>query len=187
GSVHKLTVTLFDIIRSSNVTNSARTQSFVELSGACERARARDQGVTRRKCANTKRKPNIGGCYGFFRRTPEEVGKQQRFAYIHEHAEKAELALYCRVLCVTVQGYKKHVQSFSKPYKYAALLASIKAISAEDIFNKNYGKRRIYEKLQLDYDCAYSYNTVAKVLREHGLLHKVIMSNKVTVSLCTEP
>ncbi|MEG0340494.1 MAG: IS3 family transposase, partial [Oscillospiraceae bacterium] len=64
------------------------------------------------------------------------------------------------------------MQSFSKPYKYAALLASIKAISAEDIFNKNYGKRRIYEKLQLDYDCAYSYNTVAKVLREHGLLHK---------------
>jgi transposase InsO family protein len=43
----------------------------------------------------------------------------------------------------------------------------------EDIFNKSYGKRRIFEKLQLDYDCAYSYNTVAKVMRENGLLHKV--------------
>lgn len=64
------------------------------------------------------------------------------------------------------------MQGLIKPYKYTALLASIKAILAEDIFNKNYGKRRMYEKLQLDYDCAYSYNTVAKVLRENGLLHE---------------
>ena len=40
------------------------------------------------------------------------------------------------------------------------------------MFNKCYGKRRMYEKLQLDYDCPYSYNTVAKLMREHGLLHK---------------
>lgn len=58
------------------------------------------------------------------------------------------------------------------PYKYTVLLASIEAILAEDIFNKSYGKRRMYEKLQLDYDCAYSYNTVAKVLRENGMLHE---------------
>jgi transposase InsO family protein len=28
----------------------------------------------------------------------------------------------------------------------------------------------MFEKLQLDYDCPYCYNTVAKVMREHGLL-----------------
>ena len=30
----------------------------------------------------------------------------------------------------------------------------------------------MYEKLQLDYECPYSYNTVAKVMRENGLLQK---------------
>ena len=30
----------------------------------------------------------------------------------------------------------------------------------------------MYEKLQLDYECRYSYNTVAKVMRENGLLQK---------------
>jgi transposase InsO family protein len=30
----------------------------------------------------------------------------------------------------------------------------------------------MYEKLQLDYDCPYCYNTVAKVMRENGLLQK---------------
>lgn len=48
----------------------------------------------------------------------------------------------------------------------------MQAILEEDDFNKNYGKRRMFEKLQLDYDCPYSYNTVAKVMRDNGLLHR---------------
>ena len=83
-----------------------------------------------------------------------------------------EIALYCRVLGVTPQGYGKYTQVLTKPYKYAGLLADIKAILAEDEFNKTYGKRRMFEKLQLDYDCPYCYNTVAKVMRENGLLQK---------------
>jgi hypothetical protein len=70
-----------------------------------------------------------------------------------------------------MQGYGKYVKSLTRPYKYAALLAQIQAIIEENIFNKNYGKQRIYEELQLNYDCPYCYNTVAKVMREHGLLH----------------
>lgn len=42
----------------------------------------------------------------------------------------------------------------------------------EDIYNKTYGKQRMYEKLQLDYECPYCYNTVANVMRENGLLQK---------------
>ena len=76
------------------------------------------------------------------------------------------------MLCVTPQGYNKYLKGLTKPYKYAQLLADIRAIISEDEFNKSYGKRRMYEKLQLDYDCPYSYNTVAKVLRENGLLQK---------------
>lgn len=95
-----------------------------------------------------------------------------RFEYIHSQAKRREIALYCRLLGVTPQGYAKYKKSLLRPYKYAELLANMKAILAEDEFNKCYGKRRMYEKLQLDYDCPYSYNTVAKVMRENELLHE---------------
>lgn len=73
---------------------------------------------------------------------------------------------------MTAQGYAKYLKAQARPYKYAALLASIKAILAEDVFNKTYGKQRMYEKLVLDYDCPYCPKTVEKVMREHGLLQK---------------
>ena len=88
------------------------------------------------------------------------------------NAEKSETAVYCSTLDVTPQGYSKYLKSLDKPYKYSTLLADIRKILAEDEFNKTYGKQRMYEKLQLDYDCPYSYNTVAKVMRENGLLQK---------------
>jgi len=91
---------------------------------------------------------------------------------MHTHAEGREIALYCRILGVTPQGYGRYTKNLAKPDKYAALLASMKAILAEDEFNKTYGKRRMFEKLRLDYDCPYSYNTVAKIMRENGLLQK---------------
>jgi transposase InsO family protein len=77
------------------------------------------------------------------------------------------------VLQVTAQGYARYKKALENPYKYAKLLADIKKILAEDIFNKTYGKRRMYEKLQLDYDCPHCYNTVQKVMRENGLLKKL--------------
>lgn len=80
--------------------------------------------------------------------------------------------MYCRVLGVSPQGYAKYVKAQGKPYKYAELLANIMKILAEDIFNRTYGKQRMYEKLQLDYDCPHCYNTVQKVMRENGLLQK---------------
>lgn len=83
---------------------------------------------------------------------------------------------------VSPQGYTKYIRSLIEPYKYADLLANIQAVLAEDKFNKNHGKRRMYEKLQLDYDCPYSYNTVAKVMRENALLHKVNAPKGLTKS-----
>lgn len=89
-----------------------------------------------------------------------------------DNAKKSEIALYSRILGVTPQGYGKYLKSLKRPYKYAQLLADIRAVLEEDEFNKNYGKRRMYEKLKLDYDCPYCYNTVAKVMKENGLLHE---------------
>ena len=95
---------------------------------------------------------------------------------------KPEIALYCRILGVTPQGYAKYTQSLTKPYKYAGLLANMQAILLEDEFNKTYGKRRMYEKLQLDYDCPYSLGTVARVMRKNGLLHKANKTKGLTVA-----
>ena len=73
---------------------------------------------------------------------------------------------------MTAQGYFKYLKAQARPYKYAELLASIKAILAEDIFNNTYGRQRMYEKLVLDYACPYCQKTVEKAMREHGLLQK---------------
>ncbi len=95
-----------------------------------------------------------------------------RFQYVYHHAKTDEIATYCRALEISPQGYKKYLLAQQKPYKYAHLLADMGAILEEDIFNQTYGKVRMYEKLQLDFDCPYCYNTVAKVMREHGLLQQ---------------
>ena len=71
-----------------------------------------------------------------------------------------------------MQGYTKYLKAMKKPYKYEKLLADIKRILEEDIFNKTYGRRRMHEKLLLDYECPHCYNTVAKVMRENGLMQK---------------
>jgi transposase InsO family protein len=156
----------------ANVAYAARPKEIIEFGGAGQGIGAGEQDVAERERPNYAGESDTGGCGGFFRRSPEEVGKRLRFEYIHDHSKDAETALYCRVLGVTPQGYTKYMKNLTKPYKYAALLASMKAILAEDEFNKTYGKRRMFEKLQLDYDCPYSYHTVAKVMRENGLLHK---------------
>jgi len=80
--------------------------------------------------------------------------------------------LYCRVLGVSPQGYNKYLANQARPYKYTALLADIQAVLEEDRFNANYGKRRMYEKLKLDYSRPECYNTVAKVMRDNSLLHE---------------
>ena len=95
-----------------------------------------------------------------------------RFEYISIRASKSEIAMYCRILEVTPQGYNKYIMNLSRPYKYADLLADIEAILEEDEFNKTYGRIRMFEKLQLDYDCPFCYHTAAKVMDENGLMKK---------------
>ena len=106
----------------------------------------------------------------FFRLSPKEIGKKLRFEYIQYDAQTGEISMYCRVLEVSVLGYKKYLESLRKTYKYADLLVNIEAVLEEDEYNQTYGKQRMYEKLQLDYECPFCYNTVAKVMRENGLL-----------------
>jgi len=61
-----------------------------------------------------------------------------------------------------------------KPYKYAALLAMIKAVLEEEPENsENYGARRVYLRLaQESYSYKGSYSTVYRVMKANGLLQK---------------
>ena len=45
---------------------------------------------------------------------------------------KGEIALYCRVLDVSRQGFYNYLQSKNKPYKYATLVDAIKEIIEEN-------------------------------------------------------
>jgi len=78
------------------------------------------------------------------------------------------------VLNVTKQGYYKYLRSLCKPYKYAALLAMIHKVLAEDPENKsNYGARRVFLRLkQPEYGYTGSYSVVYRVMKASNLLQK---------------
>jgi transposase InsO family protein len=80
----------------------------------------------------------------------------------------------CQVLQVTKQGYCQWLRCRDKPYKYAALLAMIKQVMAEDPENEaNYGARRVFLRLKQEkYGYSGSYSTVYRVMKANGLLQK---------------
>lgn len=78
-----------------------------------------------------------------------------------------------RLFSVTPQGYRKWRKNQDKPYKHARLLANIQKILAEDEENENYGMHRMFEALKLKFDYTNSESTVARVMHENGLIHKV--------------
>jgi transposase InsO family protein len=96
------------------------------------------------------------------------------YAFIHEQLRDYSIAEKCSALGVKKQGYYQWKKSLSKPYKYAALLAMIKAILDEDPENKeNYGVNRVLLRLKQDeYKYAGSYSTVYRVMKANNLLQK---------------
>ena len=92
-------------------------------------------------------------------------------------AVRGKIAFYCRVLKVTRQGFYSYLESLSRPYKYEALVALMKGIIAEDECNDTYGAKRMREALLLKQETnpelpVPSQPTIARVMRQNGLLHK---------------
>lgn len=85
---------------------------------------------------------------------------------------KGKIALYCRVLDVSRQGFYNYLQSKNKPYKYAALVDAIKEIIEEDEYNDTYGRIRMYQSLALRHPEGVKIpcrETVRKIMRENNL------------------
>ena len=104
----------------------------------------------------------------------KEVERRLIYEFIHTKLPEYAVIEKCRVLKVTKQGYYQWARSLDKPYKYAALLAKILEVLAEDIENKeNYGARRVFLRLkQPEYNCEGSYSTVYRVMKANSLLRK---------------
>ena len=71
---------------------------------------------------------------------------------------------------MTRQGYYKWLKNQEKPYKYETLLAQMKEILSEDEENENYGIVRMYQALKFRFDIKLSQSTVARVMRENGMI-----------------
>jgi len=82
------------------------------------------------------------------------------------------VAFCCQMLAVSRQGYYKWLQNRDRPYKHALLLAQMQAILDEDPENANYGIVRMHQALKFKHKITQSQSTVARVMRENGLIHK---------------
>ena len=85
---------------------------------------------------------------------------------------KGKLALYCRLMEVSRQGFYDYLQSKNKPYKYAALVDAINEIIKEDEYNDTYGRIRMYQALMLKQPKGVKIPcraTVRKVMKENHL------------------
>lgn len=64
-------------------------------------------------------------------------------------SNKGKLAMYCRVLKVSRQGFYQHLKTCNRPWKYQGLAEAIKGILAEDKCNDTYGRGRMRQALAL--------------------------------------
>lgn len=86
-----------------------------------------------------------------------------------------EIALYCRVLKVSRQGFYRYLARKDRPWKYQALADAMLEIRGEDECNDTYGRIRMYQALLLkqpeNVDIP-SERTVYRVMEEIGLSHR---------------
>lgn len=60
---------------------------------------------------------------------------------------KGRLAMYCRVLNISRQGFYNYLKNRDKPWKYQSLANAMMEILAEDECNDNYGQKRMHQAL----------------------------------------
>lgn len=90
-------------------------------------------------------------------------------------ALKGKIALYCRILKVSRQGFYVFLRNRDKPWKYESLAKAIQAISVEDVCNDTYGRARMHQALLLKSPEGIripSERTVYRIMEQIGLSHR---------------
>lgn len=82
--------------------------------------------------------------------------------------------MYCRLLGVSREAFRKHLRNMDKPDKYKNIKKEILSLLNEDECNDTYGRRRLYEALLLKNININipSERTVYKIMKEMGIVHK---------------
>ena len=57
--------------------------------------------------------------------------------------------MYCRVLQVSREAFRKYLKNKDNPWKYEDLAEAMREIVSEDECNDTYGRIRMYQALQL--------------------------------------
>ena len=91
---------------------------------------------------------------------------------------KGKIALYCRVLKVSRQGFYYYLENLDKPWKYEALAAKMNEVIAEDECNDKYGRHRMHDALKLKRDIEGGNfphipheRTVYRIMEKLGMVH----------------
>ena len=85
-----------------------------------------------------------------------------------------KIALYCRVLKVSRQGFYRYLSRRERPWKYQGLAEAMREIHDEDVCNDTYGRVRMRQALLLKQPEGVtipSERTVYRVMKEIGLVH----------------
>lgn len=93
---------------------------------------------------------------------------------IEDGEVKGKLAMYCRVLNVSRQGFYNYLKNRNKPWKYQALTDAMMGILAEDECNDTYGWERMHQALlNKEFKGVHipSERTVYRVMEKLGISH----------------
>lgn len=89
-----------------------------------------------------------------------------------------KIALYCKILKVSRQGFYYYLENLNKPWKYEALAAKMHEIIAEDECNDTYGRHRMHDALKLKKDIEGGNfpdipheRTVYRIMEKLGMVH----------------
>jgi len=95
-----------------------------------------------------------------------------KFAFIQQHAEEFPVDVMCDVLEVSRSGYYawRNRPASSQAQRRIELVERIQAAHVES--QKNYGSPRVHRELR-DQGIACSENTVAKLMKDHGIRSKM--------------
>ena len=88
--------------------------------------------------------------------------------------KKGKIALYCRVLKVSRQGFYRYLSRRERPWKYQRLADAMREIHDEDVCNDACGRKRMHHALLLKQPEGVdipSERTVYRVMKEIGLVH----------------
>ena len=92
----------------------------------------------------------------------------------HDGEDKGKIALYCRTLNVSRQGFYNYLKYKDIPWKYKWIADLMWEILKEDEYNDTYGRHRMWKALKLRYPDRPipGERTVYRIMEEIGICHK---------------